>query len=256
MKDFQKNMSKRIKMKVFVVAEIGSNWEGDTKKAEGIIKECKKAGADAVKFQMWRAANLYKKTHPNWKEIIKSELTFEKAKQIKKIADKNHIEFFCSAFYPEGVDFLEGIGVKKYKIASRTCLQKDPYSSETLKRLSLTKKSIFISMGMGGNKMKIRRIFRKNKPVFCYCISEYPLEFKKIKWDEAVKYDGFSDHTEGIVAPILYCILKNRKKTKSVYIEKHIKLKNSKGPDAGISIDPEKFQEMISYIRTIEKIKI
>jgi len=54
----------------------------------------------------------------------------------------------------------------------------------------------------------------------------------------------------------LYCILKNRKKTKSVYIEKHIKLKNSKGPDAGISIDPEKFQEMISYIRTIEKIKI
>ena len=164
-------MSKRIKMKVFVVAEIGSNWEGDTKKAEGIIKECKKAGADAVKFQMWRAANLYKKTHPNWKEIIKSELTFEKAKQIKKIADKNHIEFFCSAFYPEGVDFLEGIGVKKYKIASRTCLQKDPYSSETLKRKSLTKKSIFISMGMGGNKMKIRRIFKKNKPVFCYCIS-------------------------------------------------------------------------------------
>ena len=111
-------------------------------------------------------------------------------------------------------------------------------------------------MGMGGNKMKIRGIFRKNKPVFCYCISEYPLEFKKIKWDEAIKYDGFSDHTEGIVAPILYCILKNRKKTKSVYIEKHIKLKNSKGPDAGVSIDTEKFQEMISYIRTIEKIKI
>ena len=69
-------------MKVLVVAEIGSNWEGDTKKAENIIKECKKAGADAVKFQMWRATDLYKKSHPNWQEIIKSELTFEKARQI------------------------------------------------------------------------------------------------------------------------------------------------------------------------------
>ena len=38
MKDFQKNVSKRIKMKVFIVAEIGSNWEGDTKKAKKIIK--------------------------------------------------------------------------------------------------------------------------------------------------------------------------------------------------------------------------
>ena len=240
-------------MKVFVVAEIGSNWEGDVKKAESIIKECKKAGADAVKFQMWRAVDLYKKSHLNWKEIIKSELTFEKVKQIKKIADKNHIEFFCSVFYPESVDFLEGLGVKKYKIASRTCLQKDPYSSETLKRLSLTKKSILISMGMGGNKIMVRRIFKKNKPVFCYCISEYPLEFKKIKWNEAIKYDGFSDHTEGIVAPILYSILKKQKKTKSVYIEKHVKLKNSRGPDASTSIDTEILHEMISFIRTIEK---
>jgi len=92
MKDFQKNVSKRVKMKAFVVAEIGSNWEGDPKKAQSIIKECKKAGADAVKFQMWRAKDLYEKSHPNWKKIVKSELTFEKAKQIKKIADKNHIE--------------------------------------------------------------------------------------------------------------------------------------------------------------------
>ena len=146
--------------------------------------------------------------------------------------------------------------MKKFKIASRTCLEKDPYSSETLKRKSLTKKLIFISMGMGGNKKKILRIFKKNKPVFCYCISEYPLEFKKIKWNEAIKYDGFSDHTEGIVAPILYCILKKQKKIKLVYIEKHVKLKNSKGPDANVSIDTEEFREMISYIRMIEKIKI
>ena len=73
----------RFKMKTFVIAEIGSNWEGSIQKAEKIIKECKKAGADAVKFQMWRANDLYKKSHPNWNEISNSELTFDKAKQIK-----------------------------------------------------------------------------------------------------------------------------------------------------------------------------
>ena len=64
-------------MKAFVVAEIGSNWEGNFQKAKKIIKECKKAGADAVKFQMWRAKDLYDESHPNWKEIKKSELSFK-----------------------------------------------------------------------------------------------------------------------------------------------------------------------------------
>ena len=49
---------------------------------------------------------------------------------ISKIADKIGIEFFCSAFYPEAVTFLESINVKTYKIASRTCLFTDPFSSE------------------------------------------------------------------------------------------------------------------------------
>ena len=48
-------------MKVTIVAEIASNWEGNVAKAKKIIKECKKAGADAVKFQVWRATDLYNK---------------------------------------------------------------------------------------------------------------------------------------------------------------------------------------------------
>ena len=46
-------------MKVTIVAEIASNWEGNIAKAKKLIKECKKCGADAVKFQMWRATDLY-----------------------------------------------------------------------------------------------------------------------------------------------------------------------------------------------------
>ena len=65
-------------MKSFVIAEIASNWEGSVTKATKLIHEIKKAGADAVKFQMWRANDLYNDTHPSWKFIKKSELTVEK----------------------------------------------------------------------------------------------------------------------------------------------------------------------------------
>ena len=58
--------------------------------------------------------------------------------------------------------FLESINVKKYKIASRTCLFADPYSLETLESEARTKKPVIISMGMGGNKKKIEKIFSKN----------------------------------------------------------------------------------------------
>jgi len=240
-------------LKVTIIAEIGSNWEGSVVKAEKIIHECKKAGADAVKFQMWRAKDLYSESHPNWKEIKKSELTFEKAKKIKKIADKLKIEFMCSVFYPKGVKFLETLNVKRYKIASRTCLIKDPFSLEVLESKALTKKPVIISMGMGGNKKKIEKIFSKNKTTFCYCISEYPLEFKKIDWRKAVEYDGFSDHTSGITAPILFTMLKKQKKSKQIIIEKHIKLKNSKGPDASTSMDTIQLSELVSHVRVIEK---
>ena len=240
-------------MKTTIIAEIGSNWEGNLDIAKKIILECKKAGADAVKFQMWRAKDLYSETHPDWNTIQKSELTFKKAEKIKKISDNLGIEFMCSAFYPEAVQFLESLNVQRYKIASRTCLLKDPFSRETLENKAKTKKSMIISMGMGGDKKKIQKIFLKNKIIFCYCISEYPLEFNKINWKKAVNYDGFSDHTMDITASILFTILKKQKKSREIIIEKHIKLQNSKGPDASTSIDTTQLSILISHIRLIEK---
>ena len=183
------------------------------------------------------------------------ELTIQKAKKIKKIADKIGIEFICSVFYPEAIKFLETLKVKRYKVASRTCLIKDPYSFEVLKNKALTKKPIIISMGMGGSKKKIDKIFLKNKTTFCYCISEYPLKFSKINWKEAIKYNGFSDHTSGITAPLLFAILKKQKNSKEIIIEKHIKLKNSKGPDASTSMDTILLAELVSHVRIIEKNK-
>ena len=243
-------------MKVFITAEIGSNWEGNYAKAKKIIRECKKAGVDAVKFQMWKAEELYNKSHPNWNEIKRAELSFQMAEKLKEFSDKQKIEFFCSAFYPDGVKFLISIGVKKFKIASRTCMLTDPNSLEVLQEKARSKKEIFISMGMGGNKKKISKIFENNKTTFCYCISDYPLNFDKINWIDAVKYDGFSDHTMDIVAPILFTLLKKQKKSRKIYIEKHVKMINSGGPDASTSISTEKLSEMVKRIRMIEKMRI
>jgi len=243
-------------MKSYIIAEIASNWEGSVSKAKKLILESKKSGANAVKFQMWRANDLYSKENPQWKIIKKSELTFKKAEKLKKYADEQNIEFFCSVFYPEGVDYLESLGVKKYKIASRTCLLNDKYSLETLEKIAKTRKPVIISMGMGGNKKRITKIFSKNKITFCYCISEYPAPFKKINWKNAIKYDGFSDHSIGIVAPFLFGLLKRERFAKRIIIEKHVKLKNSKGPDASTSITTEELKQLSSNIRMIEKLSV
>ena len=224
------------------------------KKATKLISKCK--DADAVKFQMWRATDLYNTDHPDWNFIKKSEVTFKTAKKLKEICDDHNIEFYCSAFYPEAVDHLESLNVKRYKVASRTCLLKDPFSKETLKRKADTKKHVIISMGMGGDKKYIKKIFSKNKTTFCYCISEYPLQIKKINWKNATQFDGFSDHTLGITAPIIYATLKKYQGFKNIMIEKHIKLKNSKGPDASSSIDTEEFSKMIKSIRLVENSKL
>ena len=239
-------------MKAFIVAEIASNWEGNFTKAEKLMQKSKNAGANAVKFQIWRAHDLYNNKHPDWKFIKKSEITLEKAIKLKKIADKIGIEFFCSAFYPEAIDILEKLKVKRYKIASRTCLLKDPHSLETLKKIALTKKPVIVSMGMGGNINLIRNIFSRNKTLFCYCISEYPTDFKKINWKKALSFNGFSDHTLGINAAIIFAALKHQTKTKSCFIEKHVKLKNSKGPDADTSIDTNQLSDLVNYVRILQ----
>ena len=242
-------------MKVFSIAEIGSNWEGDLSIGKKIIKECKNSDADAVKFQMWRSEDLYL-SHPLFKKIKKTELSFKNVEKLKNYADSIGIEFFCSVFYPEAVDFLQTLGVKKYKIASRTCTLKDPLSLETLAAVNNTRKPVLVSMGMGGNKKFIQTSLSKNKTTFCYCVSDYPLKIEKMDWNNALKYSGLSDHTLGISAPILFSGLMKMKNHRQIIIEKHVKLPNSKSLDASTSLDINQFKIMNQSFRSIEKIKI
>ena len=111
-------------------------------------------------------------------------------------------------------------------------------------------------MGMGENKQRIKNIFKKNKTLFCYCISDYPLSIDKINWREAVKFDGFSDHTMGITAPIIFATLKKLQGAGDITIEKHVKLKESKGPDAATSIDTHELKDMVGHLNIIKRVNL
>ena len=104
------------------------------------------------------------------------------AKKFKQYADDLNIGCFWSVFYPGAVDILEDLDVKLYKIASITAAQKHKLATETLVRLSKTKKPVIISMGLGGNRNKIEKILYNNKKYFLYCIAKYPTRINEISF--------------------------------------------------------------------------
>ena len=237
-----------------IIAEVGSNWNGDVKTGKKIIKKLKDAGADAVKFQMWKAHDLYDPKHPNWNEITRSELTSKHAQKFKKYSDKLKIDCFWSVFYPEAVDFLENLNVKFYKIASRTSALLDQNSLETMHAVAKTRKPVIISMGLGGNKKKIENIFKNNKKYFLYCVSKYPTQIHELDFKLMKKYDGLSDHTEGYLAALLYAI-DSKPLNRVKFLEKHISISESFGPDKPFSMDIENFAKMIKDVKTILSLK-
>jgi len=76
-----------------------------------------------------------------------------------------------------------------------------------------------------------------------YCIPEYPAFNKDINWNEIIEYDGFSDHTLGIHAARKYARLKP-----DGILEKHVKLEDSKSPDAHFSITTQELAHLITLV--------
>ena len=238
-----------------IIAEIASNWNGSETLGKKIIKQASQSGADYVKFQMWRALDLYETTHPNWNEIKKSEMTFNTARKFKKYSDSIGINCIWSVFYPEAVKVLEDLDVSLYKIASRTSALMDSNSLETLKEIAKTKKPIIISMGFGGDKKLLDSIFRHNKKYYLYCVSNYPTKLSEINFKSMQKFAGFSDHTEDYLAPLIY-VTQSINSSKTRFYEKHVCVDESIGPDKPFSMDMNDFEKLIFNIRQIESLKI
>jgi len=229
-----------MKNKIFVALEIGHNFNGNLKLAKLMIEEAKKCKADAVKFQLYNTDKIKKWYQSRYSELKFSELTFEEAKEMKEHCDKVGIEFFASAFDPEKVAWLEKLGVKRHKLASRSIRDKD-----LILAMEKTKKPIIASLGDWSESEfpKIRNA------QFLYCVAEYPAEITEEMFPKQFdKYTGFSDHTIGVEW------VKEAIRRGATIIEKHFTLdRRLPGHNQDGSIDPTDAKDLIQYIRQYER---
>jgi N-acetylneuraminate synthase/N,N'-diacetyllegionaminate synthase len=202
-----------------------------------MIVEAKTCGADIVKFQLYDTDRIKKPWQSRYFELKVAELTKEDLRELKKVADKVGIEFMASAFDPERVQWLEDIGVKRHKLASRSI-----YDTNLIKAMEKTGKPIIVSLGewKGKNFPKIKNAS------FLYCVSEYPAYIKELpKFD---KYVGFSDHTIGC-----YWAREAVKRGAQI-IEKHFTLnKTLPGHNQKGSAEPFELKDLVAYARQNEK---
>ena len=123
------------------------------------------------------------------------------------------------------------------------------------KKLLKTKKPVIISMGLGGDIKLIKKIFKNNSKIFLYCISDYPTKIKKINFKNFQKFDGFSDHTEGNLAPLLFA-LKSKNQNSVKYLEKHVSIDQSVGPDKPFSISMNEFSNLVKDIKNVKNVNL
>lgn len=222
---------------MIIVAEIGHSHNGNLKLAKQMILEAKNCGADIVKFQLYDTDKIKKPWQSRYFELKFSELTKEDLKELKKTADKAEIEFMASAFDIERVQWLEDIGVKRHKIASRSI-----YDQDLIKAMEKTGKPIIASLGVWKGKE-----FPKIKNAqFLYCVSEYPAYIKELPSFE--KYDGFSDHTVG-----MYWAREAIKRGAKI-IEKHFTLnKTLPGHNQKGSAEPYELKDLVIYAKQNER---
>lgn len=223
-----------------IIAEIGQNFNGDMRLAKELIKLAKVNGADVAKFQIYNAKALFPKENNPWYDYnCKTELSKENVKVLMDECNRVGIEFMASVFDEERVDWLENLGVKRYKTASRSISDKF-----LINKIIATKKPTIISLGMWERK-ELPNIETESKLDFLYCVSKYPTELTDLNFsniDFLNKYSGFSDHTLGIVAPIV-AMSRGAK-----IIEKHFTVdKSMYGPDHSGSMTPNELKELVKY---------
>ena len=255
--------------KVFIVAELSANHNGDIQVALDTIRAAKRAGADAVKIQTYTADtltidckndyfkinhgtawdgeylyDLYKRAYTPWKWHA----------EIFNVANDEGIICFSSPFDNTAVDLLEELKTPIYKIASFE-IQDIPLISYAASK----GKPMILSTGIAEIEdielaIDTCRKAGNNNITVLKCTSAYPAEPKDsnlltipdIKERFGVKV-GISDHTMGIVGPVVATALGG------TLIEKHFILdKSIGGPDAHFSLDEKEFTEMVKAVRIAE----
>lgn len=250
--------------RVEIIAEIGSNHDGNLETARQYVLAAKSSGADIVKFQSIRKDRLWARKildggnfidNPAWEIVKNISFPEEWHADLKQLADSVGIEFMSTPFYLEAVDLMEAVGVKRYKIASG-----DITFYPLLEKIGQTGKPIFLATG-ASDLNDVKRaidVLEKNggsDVTLLHCISNYPPSWGEMNLRAVVTLKkafglkvGLSDHSPGIIAPIAAVTLG------AVVIEKHITFDRAlPGPDHPYALTIEELSDMVQSIRKIEK---
>ena len=254
--------------KVFIIAELSANHNGDLKTAIETIKAAKRAGADCIKLQtytadtitidsdkddfvikgtIWDNQNLYK--------LYQEAYTpWEWHEQLFKAADEEGLICFSSPFDKTAVDFLENLNAPAYKIASFEITD-----IPLIEYVASKEKPVIISTGIAELEdielaVDTCRKAGNNQIALLKCTSSYPAPIEEANMcmikDLATRFNvisGLSDHTMGATVPIVATALGAK------IIEKHFILDRTiGGPDASFSMNEKEFSEMVKSIRQAE----
>lgn len=257
-------------MSVFIIAEAGVNHNGKLDLAKQLVDLAVEAGADAIKFQTFKAEEStgayaekaeYQKENMPIEEsqldmIKKLELPFEQFIEIQNYCKSKGIQFISTPDGTESLNFLVSINVPLIKIGST-----EVSNIEFLKEIGDTGKEIILSTGMStlGEVEKAISVIKStgnNNVKIMHCTTDYPTAVDDVNlramvtMREAFKVSvGLSDHTTGNEAAIAAVALG------AEFIEKHITLdKEMEGPDHKASMDLHDFKRYVKAIRDTEKL--
>jgi len=257
-----------MKSKIFIIAEAGVNHNGKIEIAKKLIEKAKDSGADAVKFQTFKAEKgisrhaekaAYQKNNTSLDEtqldmVKKLELSFEQFRILKKYCDEIGIMFMSTPFDHDSIDFLDELGMEIWKIPSGE-ITNLPY----LIKVAKLKKPIILSTGMCtiddiSNAINVLKDNGASVISILHCTTEYPTVYSDVNLKAMLtikdKFNidiGYSDHTKGIEVSIAASALG------ATIIEKHFTLDNSmEGPDHRASLEPNELKQLVYSIRNIE----
>ena len=234
---------------MIIIAEIGINHNGNLQLAHELVRQATLSGADIAKFQFYDPAKIFgpEGSHPNpeaYRQALTVQFGFEEATRLKGWCEEEGIEFMASAFDLERFEWMESLGVKRHKIASRSV-----QDAELCRRILATGKETFISLGLWQGQGVP---YEAPNARYLYCVAKYPCEYGDIRlprsFAESV-YQGFSDHTIGVEASL---VALGRGAT---VLERHVTLnKGLPGPDHVCSVTPDELALLCRYGRLMEKV--
>jgi N,N'-diacetyllegionaminate synthase len=247
----------------FIIAEAGSNHNGDLEIAKQLIDTAAEARADAVKFQIFKAEGLYSKYTPGF-SYLQGQDTYQLIKDLEtprewigELADHcrhRGIIFMASPFDFEAVDLLDPY-VPAHKVASFEIVD-----LELIKHIASKGKPIIISTGMSRlgeieDAVEAARSQGNDQVALLHCNSLYPTPPEAVNlramrtMGKAFHLPvGFSDHTLGIHVPVAAVALG------ACVIEKHFTMsRKMKGPDHAFALEPQDLTAMVTAIREVEK---